>query len=143
MSICKVILIGNVGGTPNVREVNDTKVAQFNLATTERFKGKDGNVREETEWHNVTVWGKLAEVIEKYVDKGSQLYVEGRLKTEKYTTKEGQDRFVTRIIANSVQLLGGKREGDASASPSPQSERPKSTPLPTVEADAPDDDLPF
>jgi single-strand DNA-binding protein len=142
MSICKVILIGNVGGTPNVREVNDTKVAQFNLATTERFKGKDGNVREETEWHNVTVWGKLAEVIEKYVDKGSQLYVEGRLKTEKYS-KDGQDRFITRIIANSIQLLGGKRDGDASSSPAPQTERPKSTPLPTVDTDAPDDDLPF
>ena len=85
MSLNKILLIGNAGRTPDIRAVGDTKVASFTLATTERYKGKDGNVREETEWHNIAVWGKLADVVETYVDKGTQLYVEGRIKTEKYT----------------------------------------------------------
>lgn len=142
MSVNKVILLGHVGATPNVREVGDTKVAQLNLATSEKRKGKDGNVIEETEWHNVSVWGKLAEVIEKYVDKGSQLYVEGRIKTEKYTDKSGVDRFMTRIVASSIQLIGGKKEGAApSEEPTP---RFNTTPLPTEDDDLPEGDgLPF
>lgn len=110
MSVNRIILLGNVGKTPEVRAVGDTKVAQFNLATTERFKGKDGNMREETEWHSISVWGKLADVIERYVDKGTQLYVEGKIKTEKYAAKDGTEKFITRIMANSIQLLGGKKE---------------------------------
>lgn len=142
MSLNKILLIGNVGQTPQVRTVGDSKVAQFNLATTERFKGKDGQMREETEWHNVSVWGKLAEVIEKYVDKGSQLYVEGRIKTEKFKGNDGTDKYVTRIVASTLQLLGSKKDSQsAPQSPAPQ-QKPKTTPLPT--AGEPDDnDLPF
>lgn len=139
MSINKVILIGNVGKTPEVRTVGDTKVANFTLATTEKFKDK-----EETEWHNIAIWGKLAEVVEKYVDKGTQLYVEGRIKTEKYT-KDGQERFVTRIIASSLQLLG-KKEGASTPATAPESPAPrttyKSTPIPSAGEDD-GDDLPF
>ena len=143
MSINRVILIGNVGSQPNVREVNDTKVAQFNLATTERFKGKDGNVREETEWHNVTVWGKLAEVIEKYVDKGSQLYVEGRIKTEKFQSNDGTDKYITRIVASTIQLLGKKDSQSAPQSPAPQQRQQHKT-TPIVDDLPPDDSgLPF
>lgn len=112
MSINKVILVGNVGKTPEVRQVGENKVASFTLATTEKFKD-----REETEWHNIVVWGKQAEVVEKYVDKGTQLYVEGRIKTEKYT-KDGQDRFIVKIYANTIQLLG-KRESQPTAAPAP------------------------
>ena len=133
MSINKVILIGHVGGTPNVRTAGDNKVANFALATTEKFKD-----REETEWHNVAVWGKLADVIEKYVDKGSQLYVEGRIKTEKYT-KDGQDKYITRIVASAIQLLGKKE----TQTEQPAQTQPRTTsPLPP--AGEPDDnDLPF
>lgn len=143
MSLNKILLIGNVGKTPEIRTVGDSKVAQFNLATTERFKGKDGNVREETEWHNVSVWGKPAEFVEKYVDKGSQIYVEGRIKTEKYQ-KDGQDRFVVRVVASSVQLLGGKREGSEQKPSQPTYQNNYgSTPMPMDDGAVDDNDLPF
>ena len=133
MSINKVILIGHVGGTPNVRTAGDNKVANFALATTEKFKD-----REETEWHNVAVWGKLADVIEKYVDKGSQLYVEGRIKTEKYT-KDGQDKYITRIVASAIQLLGKKE----TQTEQPAQTQPRTTsPLPPA-GEPNDNDLPF
>lgn len=134
MSINKAILIGFCGKTPEVRTVGDTKVANFTLATTEKFKDK-----EETEWHNIAIWGKLAEVVEKYVDKGTQLYVEGRIKTEKYT-KDGQERFITRIIASSLQLLGKKEGASAPAQASPAT---SFTPQPRVYQSTPIvDDLP-
>ena len=143
MSINKVILVGNVGKTPEVRQVGENKVASFTLATTEKFKD-----REETEWHNIVVWGKQAEVVEKYVDKGTQLYVEGRIKTEKYT-KDGQDKFIVKIYASTLQLLG-KREGQQTSAPTPA---PAPSPAPQPRAfqstpivdDLPPDDsgLPF
>lgn len=138
MSVNKVILVGNVGGDPQVRTVGDNKVANFTLATTERFKDK-----EETEWHNVAVWGKQAEIVERYVKKGSQIYIEGRIKTEKYTDKEGNDRYMVRIISSALQLLG-KKENDAPApAPAPAAPaRPRTTPLP-VAGDPEGDDLPF
>lgn len=144
MSVNRVTLIGRVGQDANIRTVGDQKVASFNLATSEKYKGKDGNVVEQTEWHSITIWGKLAEVVEKYVTKGTQLYIEGKLKTEKYTDSTGTEKYVTRIIANTMQLLGGKPEGQ----PAQQSAAPKvqqkpayqnkfgSTPIPN------DDDLP-
>lgn len=115
MSLNKILLIGNAGRTPDIRAVGDTKVASFTLATTERYKGKDGNVREETEWHNIAVWGKLADVVEKYVDKGTQLYVEGRIKTEKYADAQGVEKYAVKVIASSLQLLGKKEGGSAPA----------------------------
>ena len=140
MSINRVILIGRCGADANVRTVGDQKVASFNLATSEKYKGKDGNMVESTEWHNITIWGKLAEVAEKYVTKGSQLYVEGKIKTEKYT-KDGQDRFITRIIASSFQMLGG---GQAAAPAPTQPTRPHYETTPIVDDLPPDDTaLPF
>ena len=137
MSINKVILIGNCGKAPEVRSLQGgAKVATVTLATTEKFKD-----REETEWHTIVFWNGLAEVVEKYVDKGSQLYVEGRIKTEKFKGSDGNDRYVTRILASSLQLLGSKRDNQ-SAPQSPAPQKPKTTPLPT--AGEPDDnDLPF
>jgi single-strand DNA-binding protein len=139
MSLNKILLIGNCGQVPQIRTVGENKVANFTLATTEKYKD-----REETEWHNVAVWGRLAEVVEKYVDKGTQLYVEGRIKTEKYT-KDGQDKFITRIMASSLQLLGRKPDGQSApaSAPAPQ-QRPQYKTTPIVD-DLPDDDsgLPF
>lgn len=139
MSLNKILLIGNCGQAPQIRTVGENKVANFTLATTEKYKD-----REETEWHNVAVWGRLAEVVEKYVDKGTQLYVEGRIKTEKYT-KDGQDKFITRIMASSLQLLGRKPDGQSApaSTPAPQQRQQYKT-TPIVD-DLPDDDsgLPF
>ena len=142
MSINKCILVGRVGGDVNVRTVGDQKVASFNLATSERFKGKDGNMVEQTEWHSITIWGRLAEVAEKYVTKGTQLYLEGKIKTEKYTDNEGHDKYVTRIIANTMQLLGGKPEGQPAQQSQPVQQKPKTTPMP-YPVDTDDSDLPF
>lgn len=144
MSLNKVLLIGNVGSDANIRTVGDRKVASFNLATTEKRKDKDGNIIQETEWHSIVIWGNLAEVVEKYVGKGSQLYIEGKIKTEKYTDKEGNEKYVTRIYASSLQLLGSKKEESAPipAAPAPAPQRPKSTPIPPA-GDPEDGDLPF
>lgn len=140
MSVNRVTLIGRVGQDPNVRAVQGgTKVANFTLATTEKFKDK-----EETEWHNVTVWNNQAEVVEKYVQKGTQLYVEGRIKTEKYT-KDGQERSIVKIVATTIQLLGKKENAPQQSapvhSPAPKVQY-KSTPIPSAGADD-DSDLPF
>lgn len=139
MSVNKVILVGNVGQTPQVRTVGESKVANFNLATTERFKD-----REETEWHSIAVWGKLAEIVEKYVDKGTQLYIEGRIKTERYKAQDGSDRTIVRIYASSVQFLGKKDNSSAPSQPSAPTARPQYHTTPIAD-DLPDDDsgLPF
>lgn len=142
MSLNKILLIGNAGRTPDIRAVGDTKVASFTLATTERYKGKDGNVREETEWHNIAVWGKLADVVEKYVDKGTQLYVEGRIKTEKYADAQGVEKYAVKVIASSLQLLGKKEGGSAPAAQPKQGQRWQSTPIPPA-GEPEDDDMPF
>ena len=142
MSLNKILLIGNVGQDPQIRTAGENKVASLTLATTEKRKDKTGNVISETEWHNIVIWGKLADVVEKYVSKGSQLYVEGKIKTEKYTDKEGTDRYSTKVYASSLQLLGGRPEGQASQ-PRPETQSTSSVPHPTTEDDVPDDDLPF
>ena len=145
MSLNKVMLIGRVGGNPQIRTVGDQKVALFSLATSEKYKGKDGNPVETTEWHNITIWGKLAEVAEKFVTSGSQLYIEGKIKTEKYTDNNGVEKFATKILANSFQMLGSKSESLAQ----PQQEQKRFDPhavktTPIVD-DLPEDDteLPF
>lgn len=140
MSLNKILLIGNAGRTPDIRAVGDTKVASFTLATTERYKGKDGNVREETEWHNIAVWGKLADVVEKYVDKGTQLYVEGRIKTEKYADAQGVEKYAVKVIASSLQLLGKKEGGSA---PAAQQTAQRTTPIVDGVVEPDDSDLPF
>lgn len=139
MSINKVILIGNCGKAPEVRSLQGgAKVATVTLATTEKFKD-----REETEWHTITFWNNLAEVVEKYVDKGSQLYVEGKIKTEKFKGNDGADKYVTRIVASTLQLLGSKKDSQsAPQSPAPQ-QKPKTTPLPTTDNSDGSDDLPW
>lgn len=116
MSVNKVILVGNVGKDPEVRYLdNNVAVANFTLATTERgFTGRDGQVvPDKTEWHNLVVWRGLAQVVEKYVKKGSQIYVEGKIRTRSYDDKDNIKRYVTEIYVENLQLLGRKVEGAA------------------------------
>lgn len=106
-SINKVILIGNLGGDPEVRYLpSGQPVANFNIATTERWTGKDGNPGERTEWHRIVVFGKQAENCKEYLKKGRQVYVEGRLQTREWNDKEGQKRRTTEIVAQIVRFLG-------------------------------------
>lgn len=144
MSINKVILVGHVGGDPQIRTVGDRKVASFNLATTEKYKDRSGQMVENTEWHSVSVWEKLAEVVESYVKKGTLIYVEGKIKTEKYTDKDGNDRYATRIQAATLQLLGGKPEGNSTNASAPQNQsQSKFKTTPIVAGEDQGDDLPF
>ena len=110
--INKVILIGNLGNDPEMRHTpNGAGVCEFRLATNEAWTDKQGQRQERTEWHRVVVWGKKAEVCSKYLSKGRQVYVEGRLRTRSWEDKEGQTRYTTVVVANDVQFLGGGRVG--------------------------------
>lgn len=141
MSLNKILLIGHVGKPVEVRTVGDSKVASFTLATTEKYRDRNGEVKENTEWHNIVIWGKLADVAEKYVQKGTQLYIEGKLKTEKYTANDGTDRYTTKVYALSMQLLGGKPDGQQNQAPQ-QRPQYQTTPIPPAGEDD-DTDLPF
>jgi single-strand DNA-binding protein len=104
----KVILIGNLGQDPELRSTQGGQsVASLRIATTEKFKDRDGNLQERTEWHSVVVWGRDAENVNKYCKKGKQLYIEGRLQTRKWQDKSGQDRYTTEVVADQVRFLGG------------------------------------
>lgn len=107
MSLNKVMLIGNVGKDPEIRHLaNSSMVARFPLATSEKFKLKNGELQEQTEWHNIVCWRFLAELAENYIKKGSRLYIEGRIKTSNWVDKETQEkRYSTEIIASSILLL--------------------------------------
>jgi single-strand DNA-binding protein len=112
MTVNKVILVGNLGRDPEVRTTGGgMTIASLNIATTERRKDKDGNWGEHTEWHKVSVFGKTAENAAKFLKKGRQVYVEGRLQTRKWQDKEGQDRYTTEVSADTVHFLGGKESG--------------------------------
>ena len=115
--INKVILIGNVGQDPEVRYTGDAnngaKVATIRLATTERYRDRSGNLQEHTEWHSVVVWRNQADVVEKYVKKGTQLYIEGRLRTRSWDDQNGNKRYTTEVMADTLQLLGRKPEGQS------------------------------
>ena len=137
MSINKVILIGNVGKDPEVNYIKeDLPVARFTLATSETYT-KDGQKVTNTEWHNIVIWRGLAKVVEKYVKKGSKLYLEGKITNRQYE-KDGQTKYFTEIVANNLQMLDSRNantEASTSApAPAPES---KST------IDTSEDDLPF
>ena len=119
--INKVILIGNVGQDPEIRYTGDvnngTKVATFRLATTERYRDRAGNLQEHTEWHSIVVWRNTADVVEKYVKKGTQVYIEGRLRSRSWDDQNGNKRYVTEIVADTLQLLGRKADGQQGGYP--------------------------
>lgn len=142
----KVILVGNLGADPEVRHLqNGAAVSNFNVATTEVFKDKQtGERREITEWHRVVAWRWNAEVAEKYLRKGSKVYVEGKLRTRKWQDKDGQDRTTTEILVDTLKLLDRANTGSP-AQAAPAAGAPASAPAP-VSANVPDeeiDDLPF
>ncbi len=129
MSLNKVMLIGNVGSEPSVRYLEgNTKVASFSLATSERYKDRNGENKENTEWHNIVVWRNLADFVEKYIHKGSQLFIEGKIRTRNYTDQANVKKYITEIVADSIQFVGRKGD-DASAqsvpSAGPQYEAPQ------------------
>jgi single-strand DNA-binding protein len=114
-SVNKVILLGNLGRDPELRFMpNGDAVCNFSIATTDSWKDKAGEKQERTEWHNIVMYRKLAEIAGEYLKKGSSIYVEGRLQTRKWQTKEGQDRYTTEVIADSMQMLGGRSNASQS-----------------------------
>lgn len=159
------MLIGNVGRDPEVRYLEGNnpggqgrKVATFTLATSERFRDRSGETRENTEWHNIVAWGQPADVCERFVRKGTQLYIEGRLRTRKYTDRQGVEKYTTEINVDTLQLLG-RRDSDIGdggyqqggyqrqggyQQPAPQApSAPQAPQAPAKQDDGPTDDLPF
>ncbi len=160
------MLIGNVGAEPEIRYLagatpqDNIKVASLRLATSERYRDRTTNeVKETTEWHSVSAWRGLADIIEKYVHKGTQIYVEGRIHTRTWTDRDNNTRYSTEIVADSLQLLGRRQDSPSgtpapsgtaseasSAAPTPsaaQTQAPSIAPLPPTAAPLPEDDLPF
>ncbi len=167
MSLNKVMLIGNVGKEPEVRYLEGgaqnaqaRKVATFTLATTERYRDRSGEMRENTEWHNIVAWGQPADIVERFVHKGTQLYIEGKLRTRSWNDQSGAKRYTTEINADSLQLLG-KRDGQQQDAPyqpagqqyqAPARQQQYQAPVqpqtampagPASQATDPEDDLPF
>ena len=166
------MLIGNVGRDPEVRYLDgqsgNAKVATFTLATTERYRDRNGETRENTEWHNIVAWRSTADVVERFVKKGTQVYIEGRIRTRSWDDQNGNKRYTTEIIADNLQLLGKKTENPGAqpggyqqpaqsyqqpgyAQPAQPSYQPQQQtfaqpqqPQPqNIADDMPDDDLPF
>ena len=146
MSVNKVILVGNLGRDPEVRFMpSGDAVANLAIATSSKYKNKAGELIEETEWHRVTLFGRTAEVAGEYLKKGKSVYIEGRLKTRKYTDKDGVEKYATDIIASEMQMLGGREGGSEAPAPQRRSGQP-SAPAPSKPAsgfDDMDDDIPF
>lgn len=139
--INKVILVGNLGDDPETKYTQGgMAVTKVRLATTSVRKDRDGNQQERTEWHRVTFFGKLGEIAGEYLRKGSQVYVEGSIRYDKYTGNDGVERYFTDIIADEMQMLGGKPEGQQRPARAPASPPKQETP---PSDDFSDDDIPF
>ena len=146
-SVNKVILMGNLGADPELRYTNTgTAVANFRIATNDRWTDKNGESQERTEWHNIVAWSKLAEICGKYLKKGKPVFIEGRLQTRSWEDQSGNKRYTTEIVAQTMQMLG--RAGDTNEGGSnweartPNAE-PQQVPDIPVGSSASDDDLPF
>jgi single-strand DNA-binding protein len=149
-SLNKVMLIGNLGKDPELRyTASGTAVASFSVATTEKFKGKSGEWEEKTEWHNITLWARLAEIAGEYLSKGKTVYIEGRLQTRKWQDKDGKDRYTTEIVGEKMQMLSGRGEGGGQGQRQGGGGRPSQQQDynhgPSYEEPAfnPDDEIPF
>jgi len=144
-SLNKVMLIGNLGKDPEVRYTTSGQaVASFSLATSEKFKSKNGDWEERTEWHNITLWGRLAEIAGEYLAKGKTVFIEGRLQTRKWQDKDGRDRYTTEIVGDKMQMLSGKGEGGGGRQGG--GKPGGGEPYPSYDEPAgfnPDDDIPF
>ena len=136
-SVNKVILVGNLGSDPELRYTPSGRaVANFNLATHEQWTAKDGEKGERTEWHRIVAWGRLGEICGEYLHKGRQIYVEGRLQTRSWEDREGNKRYTTEIIAQTMQMLGAAGKGGKTESP--EESFPSEEPI-----SIPEDDIPF
>ena len=139
----KVILVGNLGQKPEMRyTATQTAVANLSIATTESWKDKEsGENRDKTEWHKVVFFGNLAEIAEKYLDKGSSVYIEGKIQTRKWQDKDGNDRYTTEVLGNQLTMLGSKSPSDSSN----QTDSSSNTPFPDDDSGEglSDDDIPF
>ncbi len=134
--INKVILVGNLGKDPETFTFeNGVKKVSFSLATTESYKDKEGNKIDQTEWHNVVLWRGLADVAEKYLSKGSQVYIEGKIKTRAWDDKDGNKRYTTEIYGDNMTMLGGRRDDSQTSG---NTSKPADVKVPE-----PEDDLPF
>lgn len=149
MAVNKVILIGNVGKDPEVKYFDDNNaVANFSLATSERgFKAANGTeIPERTEWHNIVCWRGLAKIAEQFVKKGSQIYIEGKIRTRSYDDKNGVKKYVTEVVADTLELLGRRGDSQSSADSSLGRHQQSSEPSPSsmsVDTSEEADDLPF
>ncbi|MCH7547986.1 MAG: single-stranded DNA-binding protein [Candidatus Krumholzibacteriota bacterium] len=147
----KVILIGNLGSDPTVRFTSSgTAVANFNIATTERFNDRNGERQERTEWHRIVMFGRQAEIAQQYLKKGRQVYIEGRLQTREWEDQQNNKRYTTEVVCNNMQMIGSRGGGDAGDFPTQDvpSEPTQSTQATQAaqgggSATAGDDDLPF
>ncbi len=144
MSLNKVILIGRLGRDPETRYMpNGDAVCNFSVATSESWKDQSGQKKERTEWHNITLYRKLAEIAAQYLKKGSLVYLEGKIQSRKYTGKDGIERTAFEIIASEMKMLGGKAdggEGQHNPPPPPQARQQSAAPVPQDDID---DDVPF
>jgi single-strand DNA-binding protein len=148
-SVNKVIIVGNLGRDPEMRYLpSGDAVANIAVATSYKSKNKEtGEATEHTEWHRISFFGKLAEIVGQYLKKGSSIYVEGRLQTRKYTDKDGVEKYATDIVADNMQMLGGRPEGAAGGqsapAPRPPAAAPRPPPKPAPNFSDMDDDIPF
>lgn len=157
-SVNKVILVGNLGRDPEVRySAEGAAICNISIATTSNWKDKTtGERREETEWHRIVFYNRLAEVVGEYLKKGRAVYVEGRLRTRKWQNKEGQDQYTTEVIADQMQMLGGRDSasndgggggyesgGQSKPAARPQAQRPQAPAASTANLGDLDDDIPF
>ena len=145
-SVNKVILIGNLGDNPEIRYLpSGAPVASISLATTEKWKDKNtGNAHEKTEWHRVKFFNRLAEIVQEYLRKGSQIYVEGRLQTQKWTDKTGADRYTTEIVCQEMKMLGSPPQKNTADTRHSHNTPPAGTrKQPYPEREPGEDDIPF
>lgn len=141
-SVNRAIILGNLGNDPDIRYMpSGDAIANLSIATTDKYKDRDGNAKEQTEWHKVSFFGKLAEVCGQYLKKGSQVYVEGSIRTRKWQDKEGNDRYTTEIRGDRMQMLGGGQRREESETPSGDYAKSPGQVLPG--GSLPDDDIPF
>ena len=145
MSLNKVILIGRLGRDPETRYMpNGDAVCNFSVATSESWKDQSGQPKERTEWHAITLYRKLAEIAAKYLQKGSLVYLEGKIQSRKYTGKDGIERTAFEIIASEMKMLGSKAEGgEGQHNPPPPPPQARQQPAAPVPQDDIDDDVPF
>lgn len=145
MSVNKVILVGNVGNDPEIKYLDqDVKLARFNMATSETYIAKNGERVTTTEWHRIVIWRGLADVVEKYVTKGKQLYIEGKIRTRAWDDKDGIKRYTTEIVADTMQMLGSRADSQ-NQSPNEQEPKNETSTFTAPDFNEPEDDgdLPF